>query len=672
MPELAIQDDNCIFALDIGTRTVIGLLCTVENERLHVVAEEIMEHSSRVMYDGQIHDIPKVARLVSEIKRRLEEKTGRRLSQVAIAAAGRSLKTCRSSAEMEIDAQAEIDEATVYGLELAALRAAHSKFSGEDGGHNYYCVGHCTTAYYLDGFPITNLVGHRGQVIGVEIIATFLPATVVNSLYSVLYRVGLEPLSLTLEPIAAIDVAIPEDLRLLNLALVDIGAGTSDIAVTRDGSVIAYGMVPVAGDEITEALVESFLVDFQEAEKIKRQLCCGGEITYHDILGMANSISCEVALAAVEPVLERLAAEIAGNILELNGGSAPRSVFCIGGGAQVPTLAARIASRLGLPEQRVAVRGRDVIKNLPLEDRGQIVGPEGVTVLGIASLAFKRIGYQYMTIRVNGNRYRLFNSKEIKVADVLGLIEFNPRDLIGKNGRDLKFTLNGRKEVVFGGLFRPAEIQINGKKANLQTVVRDGDEIEIRRAEDGEDARALVRDYLPGGQRISYSFDGEEEQVFVKAYLNGREVSPDTEIQEGDELELEGLRTVEELARIRGYRPEDYTVLVNGNQVDWDYVVRDGDAVRLVPRQPDPGGQGIPRDEGGITVTVNGRPVRLNGSREHIFFEILNYVDFDPAGLRGGRVLLRVNGEEAGYTRVLKDGDRIEIGWEDGTGSKPE
>ena len=56
---------------------------------------------------------------------------------------------------------------------------------------------------------------------------------------------------MTLEPIAAINVAIPENYRMLNIALVDVGAGTSDISITRDGSIIAYGMIPHAGDELT-------------------------------------------------------------------------------------------------------------------------------------------------------------------------------------------------------------------------------------------------------------------------------------------------------------------------------------------------------------------------------------------------------------------------------------
>ena len=68
---------------------------------------------------------------------------------------------------------------------------------------------------------------------------------VVESLYTVMERAGMEVTCLTLEPIAALNVAIPKELRLLNLALVDVGAGTSDIAITKSGTIIAYDMAPL-------------------------------------------------------------------------------------------------------------------------------------------------------------------------------------------------------------------------------------------------------------------------------------------------------------------------------------------------------------------------------------------------------------------------------------------
>ena len=79
-----------------------------------------------------------------------------------------------------------------------------------------------------------------------------------DGLYSAVELAGLHVASLTLEPIAAINMAIPEKFRLLNIALVDVGAGTSDISIVKDGSIIAFGMIPLAGDEVTEAIAKVF------------------------------------------------------------------------------------------------------------------------------------------------------------------------------------------------------------------------------------------------------------------------------------------------------------------------------------------------------------------------------------------------------------------------------
>lgn len=120
--------------------------------------------------------------------------------------------------------------------------------------------------YYLNGELFGSLEGHKAEAIAEDIIVTFLPEDVVDGLYSAVERAGLEVANLTLEPIAAINVAIPENFRMLNIALVDVGAGTSDLCVTKDGSIVAYGMIPYAGDELTEVLVQAFLVDFATAE----------------------------------------------------------------------------------------------------------------------------------------------------------------------------------------------------------------------------------------------------------------------------------------------------------------------------------------------------------------------------------------------------------------------
>lgn len=87
-----------------------------------------------------------------------------------------------------------------------------------------------------------------------------MPEEVVDGLYEAVEYAGLNVASLTLEPIAAMNIAIPEQYRLLNIGLIDVGAGTSDICLTKDGCIIAYGMIPCAGDEITECIAKLTLL----------------------------------------------------------------------------------------------------------------------------------------------------------------------------------------------------------------------------------------------------------------------------------------------------------------------------------------------------------------------------------------------------------------------------
>jgi len=257
-----------LFALDIGTRSVVGIILKVDGEAYHVADLMTIEHKERSMIDGQIHNILSVASVITEIKEKLEEKHGP-LKKVSVAAAGRALKTIEGTIKIDISKKSLISTEDVNRLELAAVQQAQQKLLSSDSitKNDYYCVGYSVIHYRLDGEKIGNLIDQTGRSASVEVIATFLPRVVVESLMSALKRAGLEMEALTLEPIAAIQVLIPPSMRRLNVALVDIGAGTSDIAITDNDTIIAYGMVPLAGDEITEAISSEYLLDFPIAKR---------------------------------------------------------------------------------------------------------------------------------------------------------------------------------------------------------------------------------------------------------------------------------------------------------------------------------------------------------------------------------------------------------------------
>src|SRR5690625_4265553 len=196
------------------------------------------------MLDGQIHDIPSVANVISEVKSYFEKRHGP-LNSVCVAAAGRSLKTRKAKVSIDITNDRLLDEESITHLELSAVQQAQFHLANDpndDVATHYYCVDYSVLTYTLDGETIGSLLDQTGERASVEVIATFLPIVVIESLLAALSRANLSLEALTLEPIAAIDVLIPNTMRRLNVALVDIGAGTSDIAITDDNTVIAYGM----------------------------------------------------------------------------------------------------------------------------------------------------------------------------------------------------------------------------------------------------------------------------------------------------------------------------------------------------------------------------------------------------------------------------------------------
>ena len=328
-----------VFALDIGTRSIIGIVGKVEGDLFKVLAIESEEHSKRSMKDGQIENIEQVAQVAQRVKKRLESKLHVTLKKVCIAAAGRALRTQKASYEMQLEQTSHIDGELIGRLEIGAVTAAeeafHKESSAEDEelGRGFFLVGYSVLSYYLDNLNISSLMDHKGKTLKAEVIATFLPREVVDSLYMTMQKCGLEVVSMTLEPIAAINAAIPKDLRLLNLALIDIGAGTSDIAVCRDGAVTGYTMATVAGDEITEVLMKQFLVDFQTAEQIKMQYAAQESLSFTNILGLEETVSrAQIEQLLTEPI-GHLAGEIVKRVTELNNG-APSAVFLAGGGCK--------------------------------------------------------------------------------------------------------------------------------------------------------------------------------------------------------------------------------------------------------------------------------------------------------------------------------------------------
>ena len=665
LSELDLKSNDVQFSLDIGTRNVVGIVGRREKENYVVVDYEIMEHPSRAMYDGQIHDINKVAEVAKEVKHKLEKRLGLQLKHVAIAAAGRALKTFRVQVIREIEYTKEIDHILINSLELEGVQKAQEKLEKEGGmgDSRYYCVGYTVVNYFLNDGLITSLKGHRGTKIGADLLATFLPHVVVDSLHTVMGKIGLEVLNLTLEPIAAIHVAIPPKLRLLNLALIDIGAGTSDIAITQDGTVVAYAMASVAGDEITESIAKEFLLDFDSAERLKIQLNKQDTHTFKDIIGMTYTMSTNDIIERISPAIDMLAKEIADKIV-LNNGKAPSAVFCIGGGSQIPALTSYLAEKLNISKERVVIRGTEIIENVLFSSK-KLEGPEFITPIGIGIVSLKDHEQDFIEVLVNGNPVKLFNAKKLTISDALIRTGFSARKLISRGGNSLKIKVNGVERVIPGKMGEPAKEVLNHRQASLDAQIKNKDSIAVESAVDGLDASCTIKELIGGIDTIS--FNGVDIKLISNIKVNNKEVTAEYSLQDRDEVTYKQITYMNDLLEKLNMDKNSYEIYVNEEPVNLDYKIQSRDKIRAFEKDHrwkkyvEP--QAI-KDENKITVVVNEQAVKIEVDKNPpIFVDIFKYIDFDITKPKGILKLI-LNGNKANYTDLLKDGDVVTINWD--------
>lgn len=579
-----IQDAQAVlFALDIGTRSVIGIVGRVEDGLFRVMDVAVREHAQRAMMDGQIEDIEQVAALAREVKSELEQRQGVSLRQVCVAAAGRALKTLHVTSELELEDGRSVSAQTIYRLEMEAVEQARKQLEEESGDTDFYCVGRSVVRYFLDGYPFPKIKGHKGKRAQAEVIATFLPNEVVDSLYTTMAKAGLTVESMTLEPIAAMNAVIPSELRLLNLALVDVGAGTSDIAISDNGGVAAYAMVTTAGDEITEELIRKYLVDFATAEKMKQTAMDENiqQLRYEDILGFSYAIPRAEALDTLRKAAQGLATAISEKILEVNGKS-PTAVFLVGGGSQTPFLRELVAEHLQLDERKVAIGGNNFMKRIVTTDVS-LEGPEFATPLGIALTATNDESRESFFLSINGKRMLAFYSRTMTVLDVLLMCGYQYTDLMGRNGKSLSYRLNGEKFLVRGGLYEPSQVLINGQATTLSATVDKEDSITVVPAVAGKDATLCIADALPPQFVLHITVNGQPRVVLPLVLRDGVPVEHRDMVQNGDNLTCDAELTLSIVCAQCGIDLQHSEVFCDGAVMHLNDVISVGAALTVRP-----------------------------------------------------------------------------------------
>lgn len=705
---------DLVFSLDIGTRKVVGIVAEKAADKLKIIDVEVVEHKTRTMLDGQIHNINEVAKIVVAIKESLQNRLNVEFRDVGVAVAGRALKTVKSKINKELSLNEEITEDLVRNLELEAVSSVLNDAKSDFGSGDFYCVGYSVVYYELDGLIIGDLIGHFGRNMSVKVIATFLPRVVLDSMLSVLRRTGLEIINLTLEPIAAINAIIPIDIRRLNLLLLDIGAGTSDIALTKEGTVFAYGMVPEAGDEISEFLCEKFIIDFGTAELIKKQLLTRPKVQFTDILGRDHNVESKGIIDAIRPRVKKLAESISRTVLELNQ-KVPHAAILVGGGSLTPLFEKELALSFPLKEESIGIRLPEMVNEV-IDQTGKLKGPDMVTPLGICIMTANSTGLKFIELHVNEKRVNVLDMQQnLDVLSALVVAGVDKMKLFGKIGHAICVEVNGRLKVVRGQMGRPAQIRLNDQKVDITTKVKTGDRIFFEEAENGHNAQGKVSDVVDI-KTLKATVNSADVEVSPQIFMNGNVVDADTQIVDRANIEYrEDIIVKDILAHIgiddsqlkereivvrvnkepRVLSQSSFLLLLNGQKATLDSIVADGSVIHFKLDQAafykisdivD-----VPAAAENIEVMLNGRKQVILGNKGRIFMngqlvnldefiidraeittsppekmpptvsQVLENLEVDLDEQKGKLMKILVDGESAGFTTPLSEGNDITI-----------
>ncbi|SFC36556.1 cell division protein FtsA [Butyrivibrio sp. YAB3001] len=718
MPSLEQADQKVVFGLDIGTRSVVGTVGYMKDNQFNVIAQAVEMHQTRAMLDGQIHDIGKVGMTIRLVKEELEQQTDMHLTDVCIAAAGRVLKTVRIIYDYEYPEGHTITDEDIYNLDSSAVEKAYAQFiENNDSGLKFYLVGYSVMHYYLDGYQIANLEGHNAGKVSVELIATFLPDDCVDGLYKACERAGLMVANLTLEPIAAMMIAIPDRFRMLNLALVDVGAGTSDICITDDGSITAYGMLPIAGDDMTEMIARNCLVDFNSADEIKIAASHNSEVKYVDIMGLEKTITAKEISKILKPKVEEMAKKAVNEIKRLNGDKPVSAVFVVGGGGRVQGYTEAIAKEMGIPEERVALRGEEVMKNITfLNSDGLERDSLLVTPLGICFSYYEEAN-NFIFVSFNGTQTKLYDNGKLQIIDAAMQVAFPNEDLFPKRGQELKYTVNGKERTQRGGPGDAAVISLNGKAADIHSKIHANDIIKVTPSTAGDPGKATIESIPEFKTKFNVNVNGKNVEASRYATVNGEAQTGFYSIQPGDEVKILDYNTAAQIAELLDITiTEDTIIIVNNERGDLDTPVyenfkvefkdqedaimeyysdfpsadevavsqenensfeSDDNDVRQVESSEmltDENEQDEDEDSENkepvrnilahdLHVVVNNDSVTLHGKADYVFVDIFDAIDFDLSKPNGRAIITTLNGREPEYMQSIHEGDKIEVYW---------
>lgn len=334
---------NTILGLDIGTEFVKAVLAkTSKKGNLEILGIGKAKQAEGNMHAGAIADIPAVVATCEDALVKVEEQAGERAETVVVGIAGElikgnttSVRYTRKNPNKPIT-EDEMNE-IIKKVQQKSGEVAKKTVALETGNDNVEVrlINSAIVSLHIDGYKISNPIGFKGSDIMIQFYTAFAPLIHVAAIEKVCAELNLDLLTVAVEPFAVCRACLGDDLdSQFSAVVMDIGGGTTDIAVVEDGGVEGTKMFSIGGRSFTHQVAESLGVDFETAEQYKIDFDAGNlDDRIKAKVESALSRNLSVWLTGVEVALEDFE----------NVSTLPKNVLLCGGGASLSTLQETLA-----------------------------------------------------------------------------------------------------------------------------------------------------------------------------------------------------------------------------------------------------------------------------------------------------------------------------------------
>ncbi len=273
-------DDDYIVGLDIGTEFVKALIAKVNGETLEIVGIGRARQDVSDMHGGAIADIAGVVRNCEEALADAEDMAGLQAKKAVIGIAGElvkgvtnTIKYRRPQPDKPLDV-AEM-EFIIEKVQERAQGKAQQEIALETGNEDVEVklVNSALVSIHIDGYKVSNPIGFQGRDVAVQIYTAFAPMVHIGALEHVAEDLALELVAVAAEPFAVSRSVLGTDSASnFTAVLVDVGGGTTDIAVVNDGGVEGTKMFGIGGRSFTRTIMADMDLSYGDAEKLKVNL----------------------------------------------------------------------------------------------------------------------------------------------------------------------------------------------------------------------------------------------------------------------------------------------------------------------------------------------------------------------------------------------------------------